>query len=512
MNISRHITGLFYAALTAVCLSSCLGSNDEAETVVNNYYNAIVTSFSLESNNDVCSNLSGYKFTIDNYGLSDDEIHSKFPDDGIIFNADSLPVGAIADSVKVSMQFSSPDSVYFNLYDPWGGLKQYSSYSKDSALYFASYPDCRLTLVSKGGYRKTYHIKINVHRVTGDTVAWRNYTDELWRDMNITDQRTDTLNGLYHWYVEEDGRSTKVSTSPIDGDIKSWQPMTAVEVADGDILDLGTLYNWHDKLYAIGKVNGKLLSTADGIHWNANSPEHDFVAVLGNQYKTKDVYGVWNSDSLNAIIRVDGKLHFATSADAQRWTIEQEIPANFPVRGFSRPIYTEARSNYGNLTSRLYITGGVTQQGTLVAGTWSCDGWNADRKGVNWDWFEQNEMPAMQGATVVEYTFDPAKPNSIWLLVPGITEAGTSPVSTFYGKQHSTLYYSEDHGVSWHRLSRRYTRYADNSPLGQLSCNSGFCSRAGYTLRFFGGRNDDGTFKTSVWGGQLNLLTFDIKK
>lgn len=512
MRITRYITGLCCAAAMAVSMSSCLGSDKDAETVVTNYFNAIVTQFSLETNADVCSNLSSYKFTIDNYGLSDPELHAKFPDDGIIFNPDSLPAGTIADSVKVDLTYAKPDSVYFKLYDPWGTLGQYSNFANDSALYFASYPDCRLTLVSAGGVRKTYHVKINVHKVKGDTIAWHNYTEELWTGMNLTDQRTDTLNQRYHWYIEQDGLRNKVSTTPTNGDLKTWQPMSDVEVEGGDLLDLQTLYNWHNKLYAIGKVNKQLLCSEDGTHWTAVAKEHRFESVLGNQYKTKDVFGNWNSDTLNAIIREDGALRFATSADAEHWNLRQEVPQNFPVRGFSRPIYTEARSNYGNLTSRMYITGGVTQDGKLVAGTWSCDGWNDDDQGVNWEWFEQNEMPAMQGATVIEYTLDVSKPKSLWLLQPGITEAGTVPTNTFFGKLHTILYYSEDHGVSWHRLSRHFTQYADNTPIGQVSCNSGFCSEQGYQLRYFGGINADGTFKTSVWGGQLNKLTFDAQK
>lgn len=512
MKIFRYINTLFSAVVLAAGLTSCLDSGDEAETVITNYYNAIVTGFSLEANTDVCANLSSYKFTIDNYGLSDPEIHAQYPDDGIIFNADSLPVGSIPDSVKVSLSFSSPDSVYFRLYEPWGKLGQYSTYSKDSALYFASYPDSRLTLVSAGGYRKTYHIKVNVHRVKGDTIQWHDYTDELWADMAITDQRTDTLDGQYCWYVEENGMQTQVSTSPISGDCRTWSAMRRVVVAGGDVLDLASLYHWHGALYAVGKTSGHLFRSTDGVNWTACASDYSIVSVLGNQCRTQDVFGRWNSDSLNVIVRLDGQLRFATTADARHWTLHQAVPAGFPVRGFSRPISTEARSQYGNLTSRLYLTGGETADGQLVAGTWSCDGWNEDDRDINWECFEQNEMPAMTGATVIEYTFDASKPKSLWLLQPGLNASGSVPANTFYGQLHATLYYSEDHGVSWHRLNRYYGQYADNLPIGLVSCNSGFCSDGGYQLRYFGGRRSDGTFKTSVWGGQLNSLTFVPKK
>ena len=102
--------------MVAMGLTSCLGSSNDSETVVTDYYNCIVTSFSLEDNTNVCSGLSKYSFTIDNYGLSDDSIHALYPNDGIIFNPDSLPRGVIADSVKISVSFSKPDSVYLELF------------------------------------------------------------------------------------------------------------------------------------------------------------------------------------------------------------------------------------------------------------------------------------------------------------------------------------------------------------------------------------------------------------
>lgn len=509
MKLFQHISGLFCCALVALGLSSCLDSND-SETVVTNYYNCIVTSFSLVDNSNVCAGLSGYSFTIDNYGLSDDSIHALYPDDGIIFNPDSLPYGTIADSIKISVSFSSPDSAYLKLYGADGTLGQYAQFSTDSAYYFASYPDARMTLVARGGNRKSYHIKVNVHKVVGDTIVWRDYTDELWTGMDITDQRTDTIGSTLFWFVEEGGRSYKASTSQLgEGSPLDWQPMADVVVAEGELLDLTTLYNWHGSLYAIGKTNGRLMTSKDGFNWEVASGEYTFTSILGNQYKTKDVYGQWNSDSLNAIVKVDDAYHFAISADASDWHVAQQIPDNFPVTGFTRPIWTAARSDYGNLTSRLYITGGRTASGELVSSTWSCDGWGDKVQGPNWVEFAQDGLPGMYGASVLEYTLDSDKPKTFWLLHPGFTASGDVPTNRLFGKDYTTLYFSEDSGVSWHRLSRYYTQYADNTPIGKVACNSAFFDPQTFKMYFFGGRRADGTFKTSVWGGQLNSLSFD---
>lgn len=512
MKIFQYISGLACVLVLVTSLASCLDSN-ESETVVTNFYNTIVTKFSLEDNSNVCSGLSGYSFTIDNYGLSDDSIHSRFPNDGIIFNPDSLPVGTIADSIKVSLSFTAPDSVYFKLYGADGVLGQYSIFSKDSALYFASFPDCRMTVVARGGNRKTYHIKVNVHKVTADSIIWHDYTPELWADMNITDQRTDTLSGAYCWYIEEDGIRNKVSKAPMGATPATWQSMADVVIPEGDVLDLASLYNWHDALYAVGKHSQNLLRSTDGYNWEVSAPtDYTFQTILGNQYRTQDVYGHWNSDSLNAIVRINNHYHFAVSDNASDWQIRQQIPANFPITGFSRPIWTPARSNYGNLTSRLYLVGGITAEGKLTSSTWSCDGWSDMQQGPNWAEFTQDELKPLYGASVLEYTIDSDHPKSFWILQPGISVTGDVPTNRLFGKLYTTLYYSQDNGVSWHRLSRYYTQYADNTPIGQVSCSSAFYNPRTYQMYFFGGRYADGSFRTTVWGGTLNSLTFDKKR
>ncbi len=506
MKLKKYIYNLLNMAVALLLLTSCLEGNDQ-EYVVTNYWNAVVTSFSLVPNSNVANNLSSYSFTIDNFGLSDEAIHNKFPKDGIIFNPDSLPYGTIPDSVKVSMSFSAPDSVYFKLYSLDGVLRQYSDFTKDSALYFASYPDCRLRVVSKGGVGKTYHVKVNVHQVDGDSIRWHHYTGEVWSNTNVTDQRTDSIDDMLYWLVEADGKNL-VSTSRLSLNARQWSEPEEVSVEGGTLLDLGTLYSWHGQLLAVGKDNGQLLASTDGRHWTVTNRDLTFLAILGNQLKTQDVYKRWNSDTLSVIVKTDDAYRFAVSADAKEWRLDQQIPQGFPVRGFSRPIAVAARATQGNLTSRLYLVGGMDADGNLTSSTWSCDGFNADRGGRNWAEFPQNELPAMQGACVLEYTLDQDKPRSFWILQPGMLADGTVPTHTLYSKLCTTLYYSEDSGVSWHRLSRYYTSYADNSSMGCVSANSGMYNPTNYEIYFFGGRRDDGSMLTSVWGGLLPKLTF----
>lgn len=507
MKLRKHINYLMsMAAVMVLMLTSCLGDND-AEYVVTNYWNAVVTSFSLETNANVAPNLSSYKFTIDNYGLSDERLHAMFPNDGIIFNPDSLPYGTIADSVKVKMSFSQPDSVYFTLYSLDGRLGQWSDFAKDSALYFASYSDCRLRLVSRGGVSKTYHIKINVHHVNGDSIKWNHYTDDVWAGINVTDQRADSIGDRLFWLAEADGRNL-VSTALLSENARLWSAAEEVNVEGGELLDLGTLYSWHGQLLAVGQTSQALMASEDGVNWRVANAGYQFENIVGNQLSTQDVYKRWNSDTLSVIVNVEGVTRFAVSANGTDWRLDREIPEGFPVRGFSRPISVAARSSQGNLTSRLYLVGGVDARGNLTGSTWSCDGYSEDLGGRNWAEFQQNEMPAMQGATILDYTLDADKPGSFWILQPGQLSDGTVPVNKLYAKLYTTLYYSEDSGVSWHRLSRYYPRYADNSEIGPVSAHSGMYNLNNYEIYFFGGRREDGSQLTTMWGGQLPKLTF----
>lgn len=509
MKLFSNIKLLFWGAITSLFLSSCLDSK-ESESIVTNYFNAIITKFSLSENANVASGLSKYAFTIDNYGYSDATIHERYPNDGIIFNADSLPYGTIPDSLRAVLSFSKPDSAFFHLYSLDGKLQQYSNVGSDSALYFASYPDIRLTLSARG-VRKTYHIKINVHKVASDTIKWHTLSDNLWTDITVKDQRTDTIGDIAYWFVES-GSQNQVITADIMHDPYHWTEPATVMVEGGELLDLQTLYSWHKAFYAATKESRTLVTSTDGYNWQTANKEFQFTAILGNQFATQDVYGNWNKDSLNAIVHYEDAYHFAVSADAKEWRIDKIIPRNFPIRGFSRPISVAARPKNGNLSSRLYLVGGMTADGrSLSASTWSCDGYNEIEKCRNWAEFPHSNIPAMQNASLVEYAVNQKYPKSFWILQPGFITDGSIPQSTHYSKPYATLYYSEDNGVSWHDLFSKYPKMTDNSAFSDLVPCSVICNEDNFMIYYFGGKKTDGSFSTQLWGGQLPLLSF-VKK
>jgi hypothetical protein len=140
--------------------------------------------------------------------------------------------------------------------------------------------------------------------------------------------------------------------------------------------------------------------------------------------------------------------------------------------------------------SRLYIVGGKTSEGELIASTWTCDG-------TQWAEFKQPYLPAMSGAAIVRYTLDTDYPDTFWLLAAGETADGVN----------NTLYYSENYGVTWRKLASDYEAYTDNSMLTPRAYTTGFCGED-YQFYFVGGTWADGSCAPEVVGGQLTKLTF----
>lgn len=491
-----------------VMLSSCLGSKAESEYIQTNAGNALVTNFSLKDNSDVASSLSKYSFTIDHYGNSDAELHALYPNDGIIFNPDSLPYGSIPDSVKVTVGFNAPKSVHFNLYNRNGELKQFSDYSNDSALWLASYPDVRLKITSYDEkVVKTYHVKVNVHKVRTDTVVWKTYEEAVWAGVDIKQQRVDTMGGMLNWFVKVADGDYRVKDNTLNH-LAAWSAEQKIDRLAGEDIDLETMYGYDGIILAVNRKDNSLWATTNGMDWAKWSDSYKFVNVLGVMKAVKgsniDPY-YWHDDILAVLVDVDGSLKIRYTEDkGETWSDDgkgdKPVPDNFPVKGFIRPIGTPAHPSMGNVSSRITIVGGMNGKGEYLKTVWCCE-----RKMWADVSSDGSALPKMRGGSVLRYTLDSTKPNTFWILWPGVLEDGT--VS-------NDIYCSEDNGVSWHKMKQRYGRrtFADTSKLDPMACSSAFYDPKTYQMYFFGGTLQDGTVSTSVFGGVYSNLTFQIIK
>lgn len=510
MTIRNLSTTISLCLLLMGTLTSCF-DNKESEYIVTNQDNAIVTAFSFDNNTHVCPNLAGYGFTIDNLGQHDPELLSELKDlwdkneyslePGFIFNPDSLPSGTIPDSIKVNISYSSPFSVKFYQYDENLELKNCTNFADTQTVSFDDYAITRLEITARDQLtNKSYFVKVNVHQIFGDTLLWHYFANDLFDASALTAQHADTLGSDLLWYTQT-ASDTEVRSAKLDGDIRDWTP--AVSISAPSSLDLSTIYNWGGQLYGVAS-DGSLLSSADGLTWTTASTGFQFVNLLGHH--TPGGYSSNRYDEhLCAIVLHDGQYHFAQSLDGTLWTLDQLlfddtltslVPAGFPIKGYSHPLPVAAQPNKGNVTSRIYIVGGITADGTLTSSTWASDG-------TTWAEFPQNLLPAMQGASIVRYTTDKDHPETLWILQPGIMADGT--VSR-------KLWFSENSGITWKSLAREYSYLADTTPIEAIGGATAFHSRKNWNIYLIGGIGANGKQQSSICGGCYRKLTFDKKR
>ncbi|MBP5213276.1 MAG: hypothetical protein J6032_01500 [Bacteroidales bacterium] len=515
-NNFRQITRTVLSTLTLGALLTACFDDNESETVVTDYSNCTVTSMSLSANAKVCSNLSNYSFTIDQLGTSDTALianwRSVWEKDeytlqpGVIFNQDSLPVGSIADSIKISLSYSSPYSVIFYQYDEDMNLLNRTNYSDTQIVWFDDYAVTRLEIVAQDRLtNKSYFVKMNVHTCPTDTIRWKYLAGTDLFDMTeVTDQRVDTLGRTLCWFTTLSS-TQEVRTASLTGDITEWSsPQTVNAPAT---IQLGTLLNWNGTLYAVG-ADSTLLMSADGLNWTAASADFKFVNLIGAQLPIYKKAASESDDTYNehlcAIVALNGEHHFTRlTKDSAAWRLDtalicdgvqsSKLPDGFPVGGYTRPISVAAKPSKGNTTSRLYISGGIRADGTLLSSTWSSDG-------SYWVEFPQNILPPMKNASIIRYTLDADEPGTFWIMQPGLMQDGHVT---------DTLYFSQNSGVTWKKLYREYPQYADTYKVDPIACHSAFMNPRNYYMYFFGGVDENGNQRSTIQGGQLQDLDFE---
>lgn len=496
------------ALALGVLMTACLDGN-ESETIITDYSNPLITSVSLESNSNVCYNLSAYAFTVDHLGQSDTALiarcrslwevdkYSQMP--GILFNPDSLPVGSIADSIKVKLGYSSPYDVKFFQYDENLNLLKKTNFADTQLIYFDDYAITRIQVTAKDRVtNKSYFMKVNVHQSAVDTILWKYAAKNLFDGMaEVKDQRVDTLGTTAFWLMSMENNAQTLRTADLCGDMTQWsEPVNLNSPVE---IDLKTLYSWNDRFYAVG-VNGNLLQSTDGCNWQLASTDFTFVNLLGVQLQGK------KSDMHFCGIARDGEmLHFVRSVDGASWSKDElvvngaktsEVPATFPLTGFTKPISIAAKPGSGSANSHIYLTGGVRVDGSLTASTWCSDG-------EQWVEFKQNILPAQKCASVVRYTLDRSEPETFWIMQTG-EMAG--------GYVSDTLFFSQNSGVTWKRLPREFYRYGDTYGIDPFGCSCGVMNPKTFRIYFVGGKNAAGEQQSNIVTGQLLKLAMKQKK
>ena len=406
-NMSRFSAFCLITAVAATGFTACNSSSDDTwDSQLPS--STLVKSFSLSEDTKVLDNLDKVFFSIDLTTAN-------------IFNADSLPYGTdvrklvpvITTGGVSALEISVPrpnkaDTVY-----------NYIENSTDSIDFSNGPVTLRLTSYD-GTATMSYTVKVNVHKVKSDSLAWGNaaYSALPTSLARVTEQHTVKHNGKAYCLTTDDASyCMAISDNP---DTQQWQ---LNDVTFAFTPDVESLRSTTDALYILSHDLDLYKSVDDGQTWSATGNKFDY--LIGG-------YGVDILGTVN-----DGGQWSIASTDGRSWA----APAGFPVSGMSAPVeYTFPMSDSHQLT----IVGGRTASGALTGASWGFDG-------NEWANLSTYDLPeAMEEMMVVPYfifeenDFFVATKSSIFVAFGG---------QLADGRCNDNVYISYNYGMTWRKAS-----------------------------------------------------------
>lgn len=348
MNI-RHKT-LKTILLGTICLisgimeSSCNKDDNESLDPLT-VPQVAVTAFKLKADRKVMEGLDSVFFSID-------------LNNGVIFNADSLPKGS--DVRKLVPVITYSNTVTQALIETVGGLRS------DTTINYLSNPTDsidftgRVTLtLGSGSLQKTYRLKVNVHQTDPDSLVWDEVAStRLPASMaEPRSQKTVKVNDKAICFIEENDGSIRAikfediftpETTSFPTGLNAGTQLETMAVTDDNIL------------YVLDSDNHLLKSDSEGMRWSDTGKT--WVAVTGAYGNT--VIGIENRD---------GRL-WHTHYPSGTTISDSPLEDGFPVKEHSR---MQPMSNNWATQPVTFITGGRTADGNLTNAVWAFDG---DRK------------------------------------------------------------------------------------------------------------------------------------
>lgn len=467
--------------LSAFCLIICaaglglVGCNSTSESLEYEApTSALVKSFSLSADSKVLDNLDKVFFSID---LTT----------GNIFNADSMPYGTKTNKLVPVITTGGASAVELVVSREGKNDTTYNYLTNSTDSIDFSYAPVKLKIQSLNeSVTKIYTIKVNVHKVKSDSLAWGDAAfSALPTNLSAVDaQHTLKFKGKAYCLTGH-GNSYCLSVSDNPG-TKQWQSKT---VDFGSPIQVSTFRASSEALYVLD--------------------------INGNLYKSTDFGATWSQtgQSYEALIGGYNDIMIGTLKDGGQWKIAgtdgsvADAPADFPVTGTSIPLeYTFPMSASHQLT----VVGGCKASGELSDCAWGFDG-------DTWACLSNAPLgEALEGVTLTPYyVFEEndywvATKESIFVVIGGKNAAGEC---------NRTTYISYDYGVSWRKASDLMQLPAAVPALYDaqtLVFSSELGSRASVAITswdcpyiyMFGGEHANGVTSNTVWRGVVNRLSF----
>lgn len=497
--MNRLYTGIFItlSLLAVAVMQSCNSKSNGNEYVPAS--DVAVTKFTLKADSKVTSKLDSVFFALD-------------LNNGLIYNADSLPVGS--DVSKLVPVITYPSSVKEAVITMEGGDVRtgdvdYIKNPSDS-IDFTGTVTLKLT-AEDGVTSKSYRIKVNVHQMKPDSLWWdRTAVAPLPSRMDNPKQQKSLAHNDKVWTLieEADGSFTISSTeAPNRAQWDKQQPQFTFApdirsfAATDDafyILDInGTLHKssdaitWSSAGVAWASIIGGYGNTLQGVKYSGTMFVHTaYPAGSFEEYPVEDGFPYSNSSNMviytskwgvaplgmiTGGVSLNGLTGYTWAFDGAKWSILSNNEITPVADGVMIPYYTYVRHSTTNVLSEysvmLYI-GGREADGTISRKIWI-----SYSNGVSW-------APAPESMVLPEY-------------MPGMWKCDYAVVNTpleasFAPEIWKSMYFND----------MRVARYTDYHTDGyNVSWNCPY-------IYLFGGCDPDGKLYDTVWKGVLNRLSF----
>ena len=480
-------------AVMLISLPGLMSCNDDSDdgssyTYSTSQQTTLVTGFALQADANVLASLDSVHFTIDY-------------DRGLIYNADSLPVGTEVTALKVTVEFmNTVNSALFTITGAATMPDTTIEYTSGMTTSLDFSGQTRLTITSADQMSvKDYDVKVLVHKVNPDSLIW----DKSWRRVlpghraNALGHKAVKLGDLYRIMNFKNNECYLWTASSPNQE--TWEKERVMIPFTPNIQSLAAT---SETLYMLD-TDGGLYSSPDGLEWTA----------CGVTWYS--LLGAYDDRVLGVVKGTDGYYHdeYPHRADFTTKAVED----GFPVSNSSGMIVND---NPWSSSQQAMIVGGLDANGTVLSDVWGYDGTTCGK--INS--IHSSELPALTDATLFSYY--------TYKTLSGVRRY--APQETLYvmggkladGTLNGKIYLSNTQGITWYRndsvVSQPYympkfygaqafvineTLTADaaagaprrvSSPVTEWECPF---------IYLFGGFDEQGALLSYVWRGVYNRLT-----
>lgn len=401
LKVLNIIFSLFLATCT---ITSCLDLSGEEYEYSSN---ASITGFAITDSivtiigTDTLPAVQGtnYPFIIDQ-------------NEGLIYNADSLPVNTDISKVVVNI---TADTYFIYVVAETDSLWE----STDS-LDFRKPIQFKVLAETGLHYGQTYKAQINVHQQDPDSLVWRKMTSEF--APNVQAQKSVCTNSHIYVFVDKESQVAMTSSETSDG--KTWTQLTTINNIPTKA-DYTSAMAWNNTLYIL--ADNQLYTSTNGLDWTKVETEQMFTQLLAN-----------SENNNNKIIGIDTENHYISSKDGVVWNQYNLLPTDFPIAKF---VFANYPLDTNSSINRIVLLGEDKASTDTTTVVWS----QLDSEN---EWtpltYENNNhgCPKLENASIIRY-------NNKLYTFGGLGEYNG------YVPPFNNFFESTDNGLSWEAVTKK---------------------------------------------------------